>query len=51
MGIAPFGSLMAGGMASRIGAPNTLLIGGIACLFGAIAFASFQIRNRTTYNY
>jgi MFS family permease len=39
MGIAPFGSLLAGSLASRIGAPNTLIIGGIACLFGAIAFA------------
>ncbi|MDQ1316885.1 MAG: transporter, partial [Candidatus Poribacteria bacterium] len=40
MGIAPFGSLLAGSLASKIGAPNTLIIGGIACLFGAIAFAS-----------
>lgn len=40
MGTAPFGSLIAGSLASRIGAPNTLIISGIACLFGAIAFAS-----------
>jgi MFS family permease len=40
MGTAPFGSLLAGSLASRIGAPNTLIIGGIACLLGAIAFAS-----------
>ena len=28
MGITPFGSLLAGGLASRIGAPHTLLFGG-----------------------
>jgi len=46
MGTAPFGSLMAGGMASRIGAPNTLIIGGIACILGAIAFASQREKMR-----
>ena len=39
MGMTPFGSLFAGFLASRIGAPNTLLIGGLACLAGAAAFA------------
>ncbi|WP_321426211.1 MFS transporter [uncultured Bacteroides sp.] len=39
MGTAPFGSLMAGGLASLIGAPNTLMFGGIACLVGALLFA------------
>lgn len=39
MGMAPFGSLLAGGLASKIGAPNTLLIGGIATILGAIVFA------------
>jgi MFS family permease len=40
MGTAPFGSFMAGSMASVIGAPNTLLIGGIMCFGGALIFAS-----------
>ena len=38
MGTAPFGSLLAGALASRVGAPNTLLIGGLACILGAIVF-------------
>ena len=46
MGIAPFGSLMAGGIASRIGAPDTLIIGGVACILGAIAFASQRKKMR-----
>jgi len=40
MGTAPFGSLLAGGLASSFGAPNTLIIGGISCIVGAIIFAS-----------
>jgi MFS family permease len=40
MGPAPFGSLLAGASATRIGAPNTLIIGGILCIFGAIVFIS-----------
>jgi MFS family permease len=40
MGTAPFGSLLAGGLASSLGAPNTLIIGGISCVLGAIIFAS-----------
>ncbi len=40
MGTAPFGSLIAGGLASRLGAPKTLIIGGIFCILGAIVFAS-----------
>ena len=39
MGTAPFGSLMAGGLASTIGASNTVIIGGISCIIGAIIFA------------
>jgi len=39
MGTAPIGSLLAGSMASMIGAPATLLIGGIACVIGALIFA------------
>ena len=40
MGTAPFGSLLAGGVADRIGAPHTLLFGGIGCLLGAVWFAT-----------
>ena len=38
-GIAPFGSLIAGAAASRIGAPYTLMIGGAICVAGAALFA------------
>jgi len=38
MGTAPFGSLLAGALASKVGAPNTLLIGGVACILGALVF-------------
>jgi MFS family permease len=39
MGMVPFGSLFAGILASKIGAPATLLIGGILCVIGAVLFA------------
>ena len=39
MGMAPFGSLLAGTLAGQIGAPNTLLITGSFCVIGAILFA------------
>jgi MFS family permease len=39
MGMAPFGSLFAGALAGTIGAPGTVLVGGIACILGALAFA------------
>jgi MFS family permease len=39
MGTAPFGSLLAGSVADRIGAPHTLLIGGLGCIAGALWFA------------
>jgi MFS family permease len=38
-GIAPFGSLAAGAMAARTGAPWTLVTGGVLCLAGAAVFA------------
>jgi MFS family permease len=38
-GMAPFGSLLAGGLAGKIGAPNTLLVGGVSCFLGAVIFA------------
>jgi hypothetical protein len=53
MGMAPFGSLLAGGLAHRIGAPNTLLLGGLACVAGALlcarnipAFRKINVNNR-----
>ncbi len=39
VGMAPVGSLLAGALASVIGAPWTLFIGGAACLVGAGVFA------------
>jgi len=38
MGTAPFGSFMAGALASTIGAPYTVLSSGIICLTGAFVF-------------
>jgi len=38
MGTAPFGSFMAGTLASTIGAPYTVLSSGIICLIGALIF-------------
>ena len=35
MGIAPLGSLLAGTMATHIGAPNTILISGILCIIAS----------------
>ncbi|MGA2622926.1 MAG: MFS transporter [Bacteroidota bacterium] len=40
MGMAPFGSLLAGSLASFIGAPTTLMISGICCIIGATVFAA-----------
>lgn len=37
-GLAPFGSLAAGALAAKIGAPETIMIGGAACIAGAVAF-------------
>ncbi|MBS1859892.1 MAG: MFS transporter [Acidobacteria bacterium] len=38
-GVAPFGSLLAGAVAARIGAPETLACGGALCVLGAAWFA------------
>lgn len=38
MGMAPFGSLLAGAIASNIGAPHTILISGSFCLLAAALF-------------
>jgi len=39
MGMAPFGSLLAGSLATKIGAPHTLLFGGVCCIIGAFIFS------------
>jgi MFS family permease len=38
LGTAPFGSLIAGTLSARIGAPHTLVIGGVGCLAAALWF-------------
>jgi MFS family permease len=40
VGMAPFGSLLAGAMAHAIGAPQTVILSGIACILGGIWFTS-----------
>ena len=39
MGTVPLGSIIAGGLADIIGAPNTVLIGGVCCVIGSFVFA------------
>ncbi|MEH2307204.1 MFS transporter [Nostoc sp.] len=39
LGMIPVGNLLGGVLASRIGAPNTLIIDGIACILGSIIFS------------
>ncbi len=46
MGMTPFGSLLAGSLASRIGAPGTLVLGGGLCLAGSLWFALMLPRIR-----
>ena len=38
MGMTPFGSLLAGAVANRIGAARTVTVGGVLCLAGALLF-------------
>ncbi|HJQ68161.1 MAG TPA: MFS transporter [Blastocatellia bacterium] len=38
MGMTPFGSLLAGGAAARVGAPWTIRAGGLLCVVGALVF-------------
>jgi MFS family permease len=38
IGLTPFGSLLAGSLASNIGTPNTILIAGLICILGGIVF-------------
>ncbi len=40
VGMAPFGSLLAGGLAHAIGAPRTIIVSGIACIVGSIWFTT-----------
>ncbi|MEH2002301.1 MAG: MFS transporter [Nostoc sp.] len=39
LGMIPVGNLLGGFLASHIGAPNTLIIDGIACIIGSIIFS------------
>jgi MFS family permease len=47
LGMTPFGSLFAGALAGWIGAPYTVMVGGIACILGAVIFA-FQLPHLRT---
>ena len=38
MGMAPLGSLLAGGMATRLGVSNTLIISGACCIIASVVF-------------
>lgn len=38
MGMAPIGALLAGSLANYLGAPNTVALGGGACIFGSLFF-------------
>ena len=40
VGMAPFGSLLAGALAHQIGAPRTVIVSGVACILGGIWFWS-----------
>lgn len=40
MGVAPFGSLLAGSLADRIGAAHTVFISGASCIIGALFLAT-----------
>ncbi|HET7320918.1 MAG TPA: MFS transporter [Longimicrobiaceae bacterium] len=44
LGTAPFGSLLAGGIAAHVGAPWAIFGGGVICVVGAAAFARFLPR-------
>src|SRR5439155_1644270 len=47
MGMAPFGALLAGGLAGRWGAPRTVAIGGAICTIGAVIFRRYLPRLRS----
>jgi len=46
VGMAPFGSLLAGALAHVIGAPYTVIVSGVACILGALWFWSRLARIR-----
>jgi predicted MFS family arabinose efflux permease len=45
-GAAPFGSLLAGTLAERIGAPHTVIVTGVFCLIGCLWFTFELPRTR-----
>ena len=47
VGMAPFGSLLAGALAHAIGAPRTVIISGVACILGSVWFWSRMSAIRT----
>jgi len=47
MGLAPFGGLLAGFVAERIGAPLTVRLGGLACIASAVYFVSLLPKLRS----
>ncbi len=47
MGMAPFGSLLAGWAAARFGPPATVAAGGVVCMAGAAAFTGILPRVRS----
>jgi MFS family permease len=40
VGMAPFGSLLAGALAHAIGAPRTVIVSGVACILGSFWFTT-----------
>lgn len=49
MGMMPFGSLLGGILAGRIGVPNTLAIGGAVCILVSLIFKKALAKNGTIY--
>jgi MFS family permease len=47
VGMAPFGSLLAGALAHAIGAPRTVIISGVSCILGSVWFWSRMRAIRT----
>ena len=50
MGVQPIGALLAGGIAKKIGAPDTLTIFGSCCLAASVAFAAWVAMRLRTQN-
>ena len=46
IGMAPFGSLLAGALAQRLGAPRAVLVGGLVCVLGALTYGLRPARFR-----